>query len=290
VHALGLGECLVGRSHECDHPAEVLALPVVTRTRVTRAGDSGAIDNEVKGLLREGLSIYEIDLEALRELRPTVVLTQAQCEVCAVTLTEVEAALGEWTERKPRLISVSPARLTDVWSDIVRVATALGVESRGRELVKVLKTRVVDVVERTCVVRRHPTVACIEWLDPLMAAGNWVPELVELSGGRPLFGEAGKHSPWLEWEALAKANPDVIVVMPCGFDLERTEAELPALSLREGWRRLRAVKEERVYLADGSRYFNRPGPRLVDSLEMLVRMVHPGLFSSKGRRQGWRKL
>lgn len=290
VYALGMGECLVGRSHECDYPPEVRKLPVLTRSRVDSGAGSAAIDAGVKALLRDGLSLYEIDLEALRRAKPHVVLTQAQCDVCAVTVSDVEAALESWTGRRPRVVSTAPRQLADVWGDIAAVAEALGAAQRGRDLVKTLKTRVVDVVEKTCVLKRRPSVACVEWLEPLMAAGNWVPELVELAGGVPVFGEPGKHSPWLEWQSLAEADPDVIVVMPCGFDLKRVGKELPLLTGHPGWDRLSAVRRNRVFLVDGSQYFNRPGPRMVDSLQMLVEMLHPGLLEFGHEGTGWRRV
>ena len=170
------------------------------------------------------------------------------------------------------------------------MAVALGVAEEGRGLVKKLKFRAVDVIERTCMVKRRPSVACLEWIDPPMAAGNWVPELVDLAGGRNLFGEPGKHSPWLDWGALVTQNPEVIVVMACGFDLKRTRLEMPTLTARLGWGKLRAVKRRQVYLADVSQYFNRPGPRLVESLEILAEMLHPELFKAQHAGTGWERL
>lgn len=175
------------------------------------------------------------------------------------------------------VLSLAPQHLADLWPDILNVAEALGpdVLEQGRTLVKCLKGRIADVIVKTAAVKRRPSVACIEWLDPLMAAGNWVPELVELAGGLNLFGEAGKHSPWLNWEAIQEHDPAVIVLMPCGFDLKRTLTELPALMSRPDWSKLRAVRQRRVYVVDGNQYFNRPGPRLVESLEILAELLHP---------------
>jgi iron complex transport system substrate-binding protein len=226
----------------------------------------------------------------LRDLRPDVILTQAQCEVCAVSLREVEQAVRAWTSRGPRLIALSPTRLADLWTDIACVAAALGVEPRGRDLIKRLKGRVADVIEKAAPVKRRPSVACIEWLDPLMAAGNWVPELVELAGGLNLFGEAGQHSPWLNWEAVREHDPEIIVVMPCGFDLPRTLHELPALTRCPDWSKLRAVRGEQVFLADGNQFFNRPGPRLVESLEILAEICQPKLFAFGHEGRGWQRL
>jgi iron complex transport system substrate-binding protein len=148
----------------------------------------------------------------------------------------------------------------------------------------------VGIIERACLIKKRPTVACVEWLEPLMAAGNWVPELVDLAGGTNLFGEPGKHSPWMKWEDLQEKDPDIILLMPCGFDLERTCGELSALSGKPGWPKLKAVKKKQVYLMDGSHYFNRPGPRLVESLEMLAEIMHPKLFDFKHENKAWKRL
>jgi iron complex transport system substrate-binding protein len=288
VCALGFSECLVGRSHECDFPDAVRSLPPCTEPKVDPKASSAEIHRQVTSLLENALSIYRVDSERLRVLNPDVILTQAQCEVCAVTLADVEKAVADWTGATPRIISLTPKRMVDVWSDIRSVADALGVSERGRELVKQLKTRVVDVIEKAVQAKRRPSVACIEWMDPLMAAGNWVPELVELAGGQNLFGEPGQHSPWLAWQKLREADPEVLVVMPCGFDLARTRSELNALTSGPGWRKFRAVQSARVYLADGNQYFNRPGPRLVESLEILAEILHPALFTFGHKNRGWR--
>lgn len=275
VHALGAGPWQVGRSHECDYPASVTALPVCTRPRIDIAGDSREIDTRVKAQLRDAISVYEVFPDVLERLRPTHILTQTQCEVCAVSLKDVEAALGLNPALSPAVVPLHPNTLSDVWEDIRRVAAALGVPERGEGLVTSLEVRM-DAVSRAARDRRsRPRVACLEWLEPLMAAGNWVPELVERAGGINVLGAAGRHSPWMEWEELVAADPDVIVLMPCGWDEERTRSELHWLSDRPAWPRLRAVKAGRVHAVDGNQYFNRPGPRLVESLEILARLFHP---------------
>jgi iron complex transport system substrate-binding protein len=174
-----------------------------------------------------------------------------------------------------------------VWVDFVTVADALGAAERGEALARRLADRIADVSERTLRIRPRPRVAAIEWTEPLMAAGNWMPELVALAGGKNVFGETGRHSPWLAWEALRAADPDVIVVLPCGFDLARTRREMAPLAAQPGFGELRAAREGRVFLADGSQYFNRPGPRLVESLEILAEMLHPGEFPAVHRGSGW---
>lgn len=290
VCALGGGGRLVGRSHECDFPANVKALPACTEAKVDSNRPSADIHRQVGALLEQALSIYKVDAARLKALKPDLVLTQAQCEVCAVSLADVESALAEWTGARPRVLSLSPQRLVDIWDDFRRVAEALGLEDLGRSVVKPLKTRCVDIIEKTAAMKKRQSVACLEWLDPLMAAGNWVPELVELSGGRNLFGVAGKHSPWMKWEDLCAADPDVLVLMPCGFDISRTLRELPALAGRPEWPRLRAVKNHRVFVADGSAFFNRPGPRIVDSMEILAEVLHPLLFEPRHMGEGWERI
>jgi iron complex transport system substrate-binding protein len=290
VCALGGQDRLKGRSHECDYPPEIRALPVCTSARLNSSGSSAEIDREVKSLLHRALSVYEIDIHKLHQLRPDLILTQDQCQACAVNLTEVEKALSETPGFHPKVVSLSPARLADVWQDIQTVAEALGAVERGRELLSQLKNRIVDIIQKTCLLTDKPGIACLEWLDPLMAAGNWVPELVEIAGGRNLFGEAGKHSPWLEWETLRQGDPEIIVLMPCGFDLDRTRREAEALAQNTEWKSLRAVKARKVFLVDGNQYFNRPGPRLVDSLEILAQIVQPDLFPISPKDRHWEKL
>lgn len=241
-------------------------------------------------LVHDGLSVYRVDAARLRELDPTLILTQDQCEVCAASLGDLEEALDAWLGRRPRVLSLSPTKLEDVWSDIERVAEAMGDPARGIEATTRLRERVRAIAARAGEAKTPPTVACVEWIEPLMAAGNWVPELVEMAGGTNLFGEAGVHSPWLEWTALREADPEVIVVMPCGFGIERIRAELPALEAQSGWAKLRAVRAGRVYLTDGNQYFNRPGPRLVESLEILGEILQPRVFSGRHEGRGWVRL
>jgi iron complex transport system substrate-binding protein len=287
VCELGLSDQLVGRSHECDFPPAVRRLPACTQPKLNVQASSLQIDRDVKALLQEALSIYQIDTGMLKQLRPDFILTQSQCKVCAVSLSEVEQAVGNWGGFQPRVLSLAPNTVGDVWNDVLVVAEALGVAERGVGVVERLKNRVERIAARTRPLPQRPSVACIEWLDPLMAAGNWVPELVELAGGRNLFGDPGKHSPWLNWESVRERDPEIMVILPCGFDIERTRREMSSLIDRPGWKSLRAVKNGRVYLADGNRFFNRPGPRLVESLEILAAIIHPAIFkASHGRGDG----
>ena len=286
VDALGQIDCLVGRSHECDYPERVKALPVCTRPRIAVDANSREIDCAVKESARTAVAIYDVFEEVIEALDPTHILTQVQCEVCAVSLRDVELALARGMRGQPRIVSLQPDSLAAIWEDMRRVAGALGIAARGEVLVGELQSRMSALARRR---PAPPRVACIEWMEPLMAAGNWTPELIEMAGGVNLFGEAEKHSPWMSWEAMAAADPDVIVIAPCGFDLARTEREIYWMTERPGWNDLRAVQSGRVYLADGNQYFNRPGPRVVETLEILVEMLHPELPAPRtGTR--WRAL
>ncbi len=292
VCALGCAERLKGRSHQCDFPPEITALPACTSPAPPRDAASAEIDRAVQSLPQPVRSLYEIDLEKLCQLRPDLILTQVGGDDCAVNLPGLEQApaRGAAPGLRPKIISLSPARLADVWQNIQTVAAALGAEEQARALLASLKERVVDVIQRTCLLKRRPAVACLNWLDPLMASGHWVPEMVEIAGGRNLFGRPGQPSSWLEWETLRQGDPDIIVLLPRGLDLEHTRRQAAALAPRPEWKTLRAVKTGQVFLADGNSYFHRPGPRLVDSLEILAQIIQPVLFPGSGAGQSWEKL
>ena len=208
-------------------------------------------------------------------------------------MRDVEDAVAQWVGgmEPPQIVSLAPYRLHDIAADMERVAEALGVAARGRELAHRMSGRMRAIEERVRLAQERPGVACIEWIDPLMAAGNWMPELVAMAGGRNLFGEAGIHSPWMKLEELlARAEQiDVIITMPCGFDLERTAQEVSLLAKHPEWTRLKAVRDDRVYMADGNQFFNRPGPRIAESLEILAEIVHPELFPPIHEGSGWRR-
>lgn len=287
VSALGFEQSLVGRSHECDFPHSVERLPVCSEAKLDVRASSREIDNRVKAILRDALSVYRVLTDKLDELRPTVIITQTQCEVCAVSLKDVEQAVCEMVTSRPKIVALEPMCLADVWGDIRRVAEALGASEQGEKLIAALTRRLEAIRKSAADSRSRPRVACIEWIDPLMSCGNWVPELVEIAGGENLFGEAGKHSPWMMFEDLVARDPDIIIVMPCGFDIPRTQIEMPPLSTDPRWHDLRAVRTGQVYLADGNQYFNRPGPRLVESAEILVEVFHPTTFDFGHQGSGW---
>jgi iron complex transport system substrate-binding protein len=286
--ALGLGEQLLGRSHECYYPPFVKALPVLTATKLAKGLSSIEIDRRVQEIVRQGLSVYEVDAERLRALKPDVILTQSQCAVCAVTPDDLVEALSQWTGTAPVLLSLAPDDLGDVWGDFGRVGAAVSREVEAAAVIAELQGRMAALAERAARRGTRPTVAAIEWIEPLMAAGNWVPELIGIAGGEPLFAAAGQHSPWLAWDALIAADPDVIVMMPCGYRVPQTLVDMAALADHAGWRSLRAVREGRVYVTDGQYFFNRPGPRLVESAAIIADCID-GLEDASGE-QRWVRL
>ncbi len=286
VCALGARGRLVGRSHECDYPVDVLQLPALTEPKFKVEGTSAEIDARVRAIVRDGLSVYRVDGEALKSLAPDIIVTQDHCEVCAVSLSDVEAATCTWTGRPVEIASLKPDSMADVYADIARVAGALRAKAAGETLVHDMQRRL-DAVRAQVAGRRKPRVAFIEWVEPLMAGGNWMPELIEIAGGHNLFGQAGKHSDWMQWAELVAADPEVIVVGPCGYGLKRCLQELPLLEAKPGWAELSAVRNGRVYFADGNAYFNRPGPRLADSAEMLAQMIHPEVAAPEHEGTAW---
>jgi len=287
VCSLGFQADLVGRSHECDFPVGLERLPVLTSPSFPVSGTSLAIDREVKSLLERGLSLYRVDTEALKALRPDFIVTQSQCEVCAVSESELSKALSDWVGNPAQIISLQPNFLSDVWQDLLRVARTLSVPEKGEALVSRLMAKLKALTESLPDTFRRPKVACIEWFDPLMAAGNWVPELVGMAGGENCFGKAGEHSPWLRWEDLSSADPEFLVLMPCGFSIERSRSAYAELEANPMWASLTAVKRGRVFVVDGNQYFNRPGPRLVESTEILAEILHPERFDFGHRGIAW---
>ena len=289
IHSLGCGDKLIGRSHECDYPPSVVDLPYCTEPRFNVVGSSIEIDNRVKSILQEALSVYRIDEQKLIELSPDLIVTQSQCDVCAVSLSDVENAVSKMLDKNPQIVSLEPNQLSDIWDDIQKVASALNVKEKGDSLVSAMRERI-NTLSRMVGNLERRTVACIEWVEPLMAAGNWVPELVEIAGGINLFGLKGKHSPWMEFEDLIDKDPDIIIIMPCGYDINKSREEMETLKNFPEWINLKAVQDGGVYLTDGNQYFNRPGPRLVDSLEILIEIIHLDKFDFGHKDIGWEKF
>jgi iron complex transport system substrate-binding protein len=285
VCALGLGESLVGRSHECEEPAWVRTLPQLSRPTFPIDGPSGEIDGHVRARLRAGQPLYEVDDAALTALAPDVVLTQTHCEVCAVSPGDLSCGVLPHLERR-RVVALDGGTLETVLEGFEHVAGVLGVSEAGRALARGLRARAEAVADRVRG-RPAPTVACIEWIDPVFAMGNWGPELVTLAGGRSVLGQAAARSTTTTWDADLAADADVLVVAPCGFSLARTLAEMPALAARPGFRELRAARAGRVFAADGNAWFNRAGPSLFETPEILAEMLHPDLFEPRHRGGAW---
>ena len=274
ICALGLEDHLVGVTHECDFPAFVCGLPKVTRTLIPAETSSAEIDHLVRERLRTDRALYTLDLPTLEALRPDLIVTQALCDVCAVAEDEVRVAAG-MLPGGPRVVNLEPQTLTQVFDAIRHVARATGAERVAEEVVGGLTARVEAVVSRTAALQHRPRVALLEWLDPPFSCGHWSPELVRLAGGIEGLGREGRPSRTLDWEEVRTWQPEIVVIACCGFSLERSLRDLPLVQAVPTWQDLPAVRSGRVYVTDGSQYFSRPGPRLVDSLEILAHSLHP---------------
>lgn len=268
VCALGFRDRLVGRSHECDFPAGVEGLPALTAPKMDPRADTEAVDRDVRRLVEQGLSVYRIDGEALDRLQPDLVLTQDQCEVCAVSLEDVEAAVCRLARRDVQVVSLSPRSLSDVYESVLTVARALGADERGRALVGELRGRLASTAAAASPGRR-PRVVHVEWIAPLMVGGHWMHELVGAAGGEHRLGVRDGDTRPVLWEEVRAYDPEVVVVAPCGFGIPQAERDLPRLERLPGWGETAAARAGRVSLADGNAFFNRPGPRLVDTAEIV---------------------
>jgi iron complex transport system substrate-binding protein len=278
ICALGLEAHLVGVTHECDFPPFVSTLPKVTHTLIPTASSSADIDRLVREQLRTTQALYRLDLPTLEQLHPDLIVTQTLCDVCAVAEDEVRSA-ARALPGTPQVVSLEPQALSEVFDAIRHLAEITGVRQRGEELVHKLKARVEAVAIKSAGLRYRPRVALLEWLDPPFSGGHWSPELVRLAGGVEGLGRAGQRSRMLQWSEVTEWQPEVIVIACCGFSMERTLADLPRLGTVPGWSTLPAVQADRVYVTDGSQYFSRPGPRLVESLELLAHTLHPDVHA-----------
>jgi iron complex transport system substrate-binding protein len=288
VCAVGAESELVGVSHECDWPPSVVGRPVLTSARIKFSPSSAHIDRDIRAVLKDALAVYDIDEAGLAAAQPDVIVTQDLCDVCAVSLDDVVAAAKKWCRPDVRLVNLRPLRLADIWADIRRVGEALGRVTQAEAVLADMDRRVADVKRRADAhlargaARRN--VLTIEWIDPVMVGGTWMPELVELAGGRALVTKPGDHAPTLTAAQLAALAPDVVVIKPCGFPLERTLQEANVLSALLAPQRWPAVARGEVWVADGNAFFNRPGPRIVDSLEIMAACVWPDVFADLAAR------
>ena len=288
VNSLRCMNSLVGISHECDYPDSINGLPVCSEPRFDVNGKSIEIDQSIKSLLQETLSIYRVKEDTIRKLKPDIIITQSQCDVCAVSIKDVRIAIEKAIGINPEIISLSPVCLEDVWNDIIKLGIVLEKESIAKDVVENIKSDISIISKRNK--KKDPvSVGCIEWIEPLMFAGNWVPEIVQIVGGKSLIGVAGEHSNWSKYEELYQHDPDKIIFMPCGYDMNKTEAELLNLTHDVRWKSLKAVKTDEVYLTDGNQYFNRPGPRLLDSIRIMDDIINnTNVYNFKNH--GWKKL
>ena len=288
VCALGAGDWLVGRSHECDNPAWVRELPALSEPAFDVTVSSGAIDAEVTRRIRAGEPLYKLDAKRIWELQPDLVIAQAHCEVCAVTPGDVERS-GCAVPAAAQVMALTAGSLDGVFEGIERVAAALGMPDAGRELVCAEKLRLAAVAAR-CAGKKAPSVVLLEWVDPVFAMGNWGPELVEAANGRLLIGSKGEHSRAILWQRVVEADPEVLVIAPCGFTLERALSERGILKAQPGWSSLKAVRSGRVAYADGNLYFNRSGTTVVRTAEILAEMLHGEVFGERSEGQAWEWL
>ena len=281
LFALGLGDRVLAVSHECDYPPAAARLPRATRSQIDSSQPSQRIDEQVKRLTESGAALYDIDRQLIREIAPDLIVTQAQCDVCAVRYQDVmdfvrvEPALAATT-----VVALNPLSLNDVLADVLRMGEAANVQGFAAEYSMGLMGRIghISHIANRASPAKPPHVICLEWLGPLMAAGNWTPELIELAGGRSCLAASGRHSGYVEWDAVRAVDPQVLLIAPCGFDLDRSCLETQRLFDRTGFRDLAAVRDGRCFVIDGNAYLNRSGPRIVDSLEILAHLIRPDLF------------
>ncbi len=272
-YALGLGEAVVGVTHECDFPSDARSKPHLTANVLPDGDHSSAdIDRMIAERVQNGQSIYHLDTDLLADLAPDLILTQELCEVCAVSYTDVLAA-ARTLQKVPDVAAFEPHNIDEILGSMAEVARLAGVPEQGHQTVSELRARLLAVVDRVAGATPR-RVLCLEWLEPPMAGGHWVPEMVRLAGGVNVLGVEGQPSAYVTWEQIAACDPDVIIVMPCGYDLDATRFAMTELDGVDAWPGLRAVRESRVHPVDGSGYFNRPGPRIIDGVELLARLIH----------------
>jgi len=277
ISRLGLEKNLVGVSHECDFPASVVSLPNLTSSSINTELSSSNIHKSVMEVMKNAVSVYDLDLELLTSLKPDFIITQDLCDVCAVSFEQVEQACQEVLDKNTRIISLKPKMLGDIWDDVQNVADQLSVNEKGREFHEEKESRIKAIQTR----RRDataPKVLTIEWIDPIYIGGMWLPEMITIVGGQVCIAESGQPAPVVNREDLEKIEPDVVVIKPCGYKLEQTLKELELLKKQlPDWE-----KSPRIYLVDGNSYFNRPGPRILDSLEILAYCTYPDLYLDFG--------
>jgi len=288
VCALGAERELVGRSHECDWPAQVRQLPALTQPTFDTTAGSAQIDADVRRLMCERQPLYRVDVERLLQLRPDVVITQIHCDVCAPSPADVARDAPSGSAPVPQMVSMEASTIEGIFDDFHRVAEAIDRARECEKLVRGIQESIHQTSRRISKLNR-PTIACIEWIDPIFVMANWAPQLAEIAGGVPVLGQSGVHSVAMGWDKVREADPDVILVAPCGFDMSRAKREMHLLAARPGWEALSAVRGGRVFIADGNRYFNRAGPSLFESVQILAQTLHPHEFPPTLQGTCWEK-
>ena len=279
AYAIGLGDSIVGVSHECDYPAEAATKPSLLRTRIDPTAPPAAIDRQVREIIARGESIYAVDASTLEALAPDLILTQDLCHVCAASPDDLATALARF-RHPPRVLSLTPRSLKEVWDDIRKVGEASGRQKEADTVANALSRRVCAVAEKAARAAFRPRVLCLEWLDPYFLGGHWVPEMVACAGGEDVLGRPGEPSFEVTVEQIAQSGAERLIVMPCGYSAARASAECDAVGFPESWRELPAIRNGQVFAVDANAYFSRPGPRLADGVELLAHLIHPELFSS----------
>lgn len=269
----------MGVSYECDTPGGNGGPEVVVHSRLRKGLSSGEIDRQVKDFLARGESLYRVDMDALARLQPDLIVTQDLCHVCAASPDDLPAALAALA-RPPQVVTLAPRTLVEVWNDIRKVGEAAGRAAAAERLVEELQQRVAAVEKAVADAPARPRVLCLEWLDPPFVGGHWVPEMVERAGGQDVLGRAGEPSFSLDWEKVLASQPEVVIVLPCGYGLAGAVDEFKSARLPAGWKELPAVRAGRVYAVDASRYFSRPGPQLATGVELLGKLLHPDRISA----------
>lgn len=295
LHGLGLWDRVVAVSHECDYPPDVETKPRVTFTNIDAGASSKAIDDQVRDSVANGEPLYRIDVDRLAALAPDLIVTQAQCDVCAVKYDDVLAAVRDTPGLEAtKIVALNPCTFEDVFQDIRNVGEAAGAHEAADRMIHGLRERVatIQVVSDGFAEEQRLRTVCIEWIDPVMIAANWMPDLIRIAGGRCDLTESGRPSGYTDWADVVAFDPEVIVVMPCGFDLQRAIDEADVLGDLTHWSELPAVRAGMVFAVDGNAYFNRSGPRLVDSLEILAGLLYPDRFADfRSRYQyAWRRV
>ncbi len=285
ISSLGLLDKLVGVSHECDFPKEVLNLPKLTKSNVKQKDSSLSIHTDIKKILKLGLSVYEVDVDMLRKVKPDVIITQSQCSICAVGLKDVENSLDSWLLKETKLIDLRASSFKGIMEEILAIGEFLNVNKTAGMVVKEIYKNIYEIKKSFNKVKKK-NVFCVEWLNPLMTSGNWMPDLLEFSNAMDKHSLLNKKSNLIDEKQIELKNIDLVIFMPCGFDIERTENELKFSDFSF----MEVLKKKNKFIVDGNRYFNRPGPNLLESVKILCEIIHPNIFKPNPSRERWIKL